>query len=378
MTVKPRKPARERITKHRPIPRDSGMPMIARIALAIAVVALGGVVLFAGQGGLKTVVTGVTAAFTGFVDKVTATPSPSPTTAAIPLTVPTLDAPVEPYTNQPAVDVTGSIPLQFLGQEGIIVRLYVTPPEGETTFVAEQPIADRASFVFAGVELVDGPQEFTATLATSDENESDPSAPITFVLDQSKPKITISSPKNKAIVNGKTATLKGKTQGRSTLLARNGGNGATATATAEPDGTFMLVIAIEGGSNAITVTATDPAGNEGEAKITIRRGSGKLTATLRANRYEFSRRDLPDPITMTVTVTNPDGRPVDDADVTFTLSVPGLETVVSDATTDSKGKATFKTTIPRGASRGSGTITALVDAGDLGNVTARHAITIVR
>ena len=353
------------------------MPAVARIVLALAVVGLGALVLFAGQGGFKTIVGGIGSAFSGFVDKVTATPSPS-ASALIALSIPSLAAPEEPYTNQATVDITGTVPLQFLGQEGLLVRLYVTPKDGQPSYVAEQSVADRASFVFAGVELIEGAQDFTATLATSDENESDPSAPITFVLDQTKPKVTISSPKNKAIVNGKTATLKGKTQGRSTIIARNARNGATANSTAAADGTFEFVIVIGAGSNAITVTATDPAGNEGQAAITLRKGSGKLAASLKASRYQFSRRSLPEQISLTVTVTDPDGRPVKAADVTFTLSVPGLEPIVSDGTTDGNGRATLKTTIPKGATVGSGLITALVDAGDLGTVTARNAITIVK
>jgi hypothetical protein len=353
------------------------MPTIFRVGFALAVVGLGAVVLFAGQGGLTTLASGITSAFSGFVEKVTATPSPSPS-PVLALTVPTLDVPEEPYTNAATVDITGSVPLQFLGQEGLTVRLYVTPKDGEPSFVADQPITDRASFVFAGIELAEGSQAFTATLATSDTNESDPSAAATFILDQAKPKITISSPKNNAIVNGRTATIKGKTQGRSTIIARNARNAATANTVAAAEGTFEFPIAIGAGTNAITITVTDPAGNDNEATLAIRKGSGKLSASLRANRYQFSRKDLPDPITLSVTVTNPDGRAVKDAKVTFTLSIPGLETIVSDGTTDADGRASFKSTIPKGAAVGGGTIAALVDAGDLGTTTDRTAITITK
>ncbi len=353
------------------------MPMIARVALALAVVGLGAIVLFAGQGGFKTVAASIGSAFTGFVDKVTATPSPS-ASPFLALTIPSLVAPEEPYTNQATVDITGTVPLQFLGQAGLLVRLYVTPKDGERAFVVEQSVVDRAAFVFAGVELVDGSQEFAATLATSDANESDPSAPITFVLDKAKPKITITSPKNKAIVNGKTATLKGKTQGRSTILARNTSNNATASTIAAADGTFEFPIALGAGTNAITIGATDPAGNEGEAALTLRKGSGKLAASLKANRYQFSRKTLPDPITMSVTVTDPNGRAVKGAAITFTLSVPGIETIVAEGTTDGNGRASYKTTIPKGSATGTGALTALVDAGELGTITARNAISITK
>ena len=353
------------------------MPVAFRLAFAVGVVALGGVVLFAGQGGLATLASGVSSAFGGFVDKVTSTPSPSPS-PVIELSVPTLDAPTEPYTNQATVDITGSVPLQFLGQEGLVVRLYVTPKEEKRKLATEQAVSDTATFLFAGVELVDGSQTFDVTLGSLTGGESEPSSEVTYVLDTAKPKITISSPKKNAIVNGTAATIKGKTQGRSTILARNARNGASANATAEPDGTFQLSIPMGAGSNNITITVTDPAGNESTAAITLRKGSGKLTATLRASDYEYSRKTLPDPITLTVAVTDPDGRSVKGARVTFTVTIPGIEPIVSTGKTDSEGKARFKTTIPKGAAIGTGSLTALVDAGDLGTVTARSAFRIVK
>jgi hypothetical protein len=353
------------------------MPMAFRLAFGVGVVALAGAVLFAGQGGLATLASGVSSAFSGFVDDVTSTPSPSPS-PVIELSVPTLDPPTEPYTNQPTVDITGTIPLQFLGQEGLVVRLYVTPKDGEREPVTEQAVSDTASFTFAAVELVDGSQVFDATLGSTGGDESERSAEITYVLDTAKPKVTITAPKKNAVVNGAAATIKGKTQGRSTIIARNARNGASANATAEPDGAFQLSIPLGAGSNKITITVTDPAGNENSAEITLRKGSGKLSAALRANDYEFSRKTLPDPLTVTVTVTDPDGRAVKGATVTFTIAIPGLEPIVSNGKTNSEGKASFKTTIPKGAATGTGSLAALVDAGELGTVTARNAIRIVK
>ena len=50
---------------------------------------------------------------------------------------------------------------------------------------------------------------------------------VRYVLDQAPPKITITSPKDGAVVNGKAVELKGKTQARTTLLARNDANGSS-------------------------------------------------------------------------------------------------------------------------------------------------------
>jgi hypothetical protein len=92
---------------------------------------------------------------------------------------------------------------------------------------------------------------------------------------------------------------------------------------------------------------TDPAGNVTEAKLTVRRGSGKLTVTLSASTYEIKRSKLPESITLYATATDPDGRALAGADVTFTLSMPGIPTVTVDTKTSATGKASFKTTSPR-------------------------------
>ena len=74
------------------------------------------------------------------------------------------------------------------------------------------------------------------------------------------------------------------------------------------------------GSNTIQITATDPAGNVNTANLTLRRGTGKLTAALTASIYQIRVSKLPEPVTLSVTVTDPDGRPLEGASVTFTLA----------------------------------------------------------
>ena len=64
------------------------------------------------------------------------------------------------------------------------------------------------------------------------------------MLDAAPPKITINSPKDNAIVNGKAVEIKGKTQARTTLLARNAANGSSIAGTAEADGTFTFSLAL--------------------------------------------------------------------------------------------------------------------------------------
>ena len=44
------------------------------------------------------------------------------------------------------------------------------------------------------------------------------------------------------------------------------------------DGAFKLLVPITTGTNLLKLTATDPAGNTSVTEITVRKGTGKLTA----------------------------------------------------------------------------------------------------
>ena len=119
------------------------------------------------------------------------------------------------------------------------------------------------------VELTKGINDFTVTIV-GPAGESEPSLVVRYVLDATPPKITITSPKDNAVVNGKAVTIKGKTQARTTLLARNDANGSSIAGTAEADGTFTLSLALSPGVNTIAITGTDPAGNVTETSLSVR------------------------------------------------------------------------------------------------------------
>ena len=199
---------------------------------------------------------------------------------------------------------------------------------------------------------------------------------VTWILDQTPPKVTVTSPKNEATVNRAAVNFVGKTQGRSALVARNEANNASITGAAAPDGTFSLALPLAPGTNGIVITATDPAGNVGELVMSVSRGSGKLTAIVTANPVRLSRASLPESLNLTVAVTDPDGRPLEGSNVTFIVTIPGIPPVTSDTTTRGDGKATFQTTVPRGAGEGSIGISVLVTTADFGTTTARTAINL--
>jgi hypothetical protein len=346
--------------------------------MAIAVIALSGGVLLVANGGLGKVAGVVGTTFDGFVTDITRTPAPSAPEPVV-ADAPTLETPDEPYTNQPTVDLRGTLPAAVVGQTGARIRIYVALGKGAAGVAIEVPVGSSQRFLVPGLSLSTGTNTFTATILGPTDLESEPSAAVSYILDKTKPKITITSPAANAIVNAKTVLVGGKTQARSTLSLRNQTTNATVAGAADGNGAFSIAVPIGTGTNQIQVTATDPAGNVNTASLTVRRGNGKLTARLTASFYQIRLSKLPRQVQLFVTVTDSDGGALPGAHVTFTLAVPGVSAITSSTlTTSSTGKASFTTTIPKGATAGQCSLTVIVDAGSVGNTTDRSAITILK
>jgi hypothetical protein len=369
-------PSPARLSGHRPVKRSQGLPIVARIGLIAGVVALVIAIVYVGARGIGGVFGGIGGALGGFVQGVTATPSPRPSLVLI-SDPPTLAQPTEPYTSQSSVDLVVTVPAALIGDHNHRIRLYLTLPNQVTTPIQEVAIADTAKTIIPGVQLTDGINDFSVTIVGS-SGESEPSAVVRYIFDSTAPKLTITSPKDNAVVNAKAVTIKGKTQARTTLLARNTANGSSVAGTAESDGTFTLSLALSAGTNKIVIDGTDPAGNTAETTLTVRRGTGKLMVSLSASAYQIKRSRLPEPVTLFAMATDPDGQALAGAAFTFTLSIPGIPTVSIDGQTDADGKASFKTTIPKGASLGQGSATVLITSTDFGSTQDFTVITIVR
>ncbi|GIW20929.1 MAG: hypothetical protein KatS3mg065_1225 [Chloroflexota bacterium] len=376
-SIKPRRLTSVRVTPRRHPGRARRLPLPARLLLALAVVVLGGAVLYAATGGLSRAVASLGGTIGAVVDRLTATPTPTGT-VAVALDTPLLDAPSEPYTNRETVDLSGTIPTAFVARPDFAIRIYVTLPDASPRLVREIAVGATATFRVTGLELAPGRNDFTATLVGPTGNESDPSPVVTVILDTEPPKVTISSPKNGSVVNRDRVSIEGKTQARSAIVARNEANGATASAMAGTDGAFSLSLPLAPGTNGITVTATDPAGNSASTVLSVRRGSGQLTVALSANQYRFRQAELPAELQIELAVTDPDGRPLAGASVLFTVSIPGITPITSETVTGGDGIARFQTVIPKSAATGTGPIAALVTTDAFGSATDRTAITITK
>jgi hypothetical protein len=345
----------------------------------VAVIALGAGVLLLATGGFGKVAATVGSAFSGFVTDLTTAPSAGPSSATV-ADAPVLEAPGEPYTNQTTVDLVGRVPAAVAGNQESRIRIYVAIGEGNPGIVTEIPVGEAQQFLVPGVELSPGVNAFTATIIGPGGLESDASAVVTYILDATKPRLVVSAPKSGAVVNARTIQLVGQTQARSTMSAHNVTTNATVAGGADEKGAFSLILAIGNGVNQIEVSSVDPAGNESTVTLAVRRGTGALTAKVSASVYSIRAKALPEPVTLTVGVTDPDGRPLKNATVTFTLAVPGVPVIASSAlSTSSRGTATFTTSIPKGATAGlQASVTVIVHTGDFGDTTDRTVIAITK
>jgi hypothetical protein len=352
------------------------LPPPAQALLAVSIAALGLAIVWTMSGAVGPFLSGVVRGFgdlLGQVGGVIASPSQTPlaTISAAPSIVP----PDEAYTNLETVDVTVNVPPDVVGRDGYSVRLWDTLKDSPAKVIAEAPVGPLAKLVIPGVTLSPGRNDLQATVV-GPAGESERSEAATWVLDQAPPKITISTPRDGASVTKATVTIKGKTQARSAVVLRNDANSATASTQAGADGLFEIQMAIAAGPNAITITATDPAGNASSLVLNLRKGSGKLIAALTGTVYRFAAKKLPRDVTFTVKVTGPDGLPVQGAVALFTVSVPGLEAIVSaELLTGSDGTASFSTQIPKGALAGTGLATVLVTTSN-GTATDRQVLTV--
>jgi hypothetical protein len=375
--ARPAAPSPARLARYRRIDRRRGLPLPVGVVLAVAVAALGLGIVWVGSGRVGPFVSSMVQGLGGFVATVGQAVSSTPPTAPPAISdAPTIVPPDQPYTNDDAVDVTINVPGPVVGSSAYTVRLWVTLKDQQPKVLSEEAVGPTSVLLLPGVALSPGRNDFQASVV-GPGGESALSSVVTWVLDTSKPKLTIISPADGTSVTKDAITVKGKTQAGSSVRLRNDINGATATVDADKNGLFSARLAVAAGMNAILITATDPAGNPNEASITIRKGSGKLTASLTASAYRFRAAKLPRTVSFAVVVDGPDGRPVKGAVALFTVSVPGLQAVVSgEIATGGNGTATFTTSIPSGAMPGSGLATVLVTTDKYGSITDRQVLTV--
>jgi len=361
-------------TPPRRVAAPSGLPLIVKVVLGFAILALGGAVLLASTGILGRAVSGVGSSLAGLLGE-------SPAASLAPSSIPLPDAPAfampsVTYTSSDTIDVSGSVPASVSGLGGYSIVVSGGLRGTKPTDIASVPVGQTTVFSVPNVPLVVGVNVLTARIA-GPAGDSPDSRSVLVVVDRTPPSLKITSPQEGATVNATTVRITGKTQGNSDLIARNETTGQSISAGAKTDGTFDLKVGIGAGKNAITLQVTDPAGNVTEKKLTVVQGTGRFSATMSASARRVSTKSLPSDITFTVIVKDPDGARLPDAVVTFSVSIPGITALTQEITTGADGRAVYRVTIPPGATAGSALATALVSTQDYGETTARVTFVII-
>ena len=305
--VRPRAPAPGRLSVHAPVRRSRGIPLVGRLVLGAGVLAVAVLVLYVGAGGLSVVAGALGSTLTNFVQGVTATPVPSELAPTAP-EAPTIESPARALHERDRGRSRDHRPVPARRRSRLLVKVYLALKDQAPTAIDERPLAPTPRMIIP-VTLTKGINDFSVTLVgPGGESESSPLA--RWVLDTTPPAIRLISPKDGALINRKAVTLEGRTQGRSTLQIRNTKTGELIGGTAASDGTFSLSVPLTSGTNPIRITATDPAGNAKVLEVSVRRGSGRLRASLSGSFYSVSQKSLPIEIRLTVLVDDPDGKPL--------------------------------------------------------------------
>lgn len=374
--IKTSAPDRRRVRQHPGISsRRQRTPIVIRTGLVLAVVLLAGGVFLIASGGITAGLTAIAGSVGNAFNRLVATPVPTSTDLP-PTNSPRISAPVQPYTNEASVDLDVSVPVAVLGDSTAKVRIYVALEGLDPAPLVDVPVGTTSRMIVP-VTLTEGRNDLSATLFRGEE-ESEHSPIVTWVLDLTPPKISISSPKDGASVNTPNATIKGSTQAGSTIIVRNPANSASITALAARDGGFEISLPLVPGENQVQINVTDPAGNTAEKTLKLKQGSTKMHVRLTASLYTISVRRHPPSLQLTVLVTTPKGNPLAGARAFFTLQIPGLAPISNELFTGIDGRARFTTPLVGTLQKGTGNATVLVSQDTYGESTDRISLTFVK
>jgi hypothetical protein len=288
--------------------------------------------------------------------------SPSPTVPSGPVG-PVLSQPTNPFTRARTIDVGGVLPDGLKQRAKQRLRIYVDAKLARTV-----KLSNGTTFIVKGIALRLGRHRITATVR-GPGGETRPSEPITVTVDRTPPTMRLARPVEGELINADRATIEGAIRGGDRVSIRNETTGGTAAATPADNGSFSAEVPLGEGVNAFLIVGMDAAGNATELHVRVVRGEARPSAELRlsSDRIRISR--LPVSLTIEAIVRDEDRRPIPLAQVTFTLSPPGLPTTTYHAETDSQGSARWeRVSLPSdGATPGKGFATVFVQLPDGGD-----------
>jgi Glucodextranase, domain B len=374
--LRPKAPDRRRVRQVKGMKaRRRRAPLVTRTVLALAVAVLAAAAFLAASGGVGPVFSTLAAGFSTAVGKLTATPIPSHTFLP-PTDSPRIAGPVQPYTNKETVELTVSVPIEVLGDPTARVRIYLALEGLEPAPVVDVPVGTTSRMVVP-FDLTEGRNDISATLFRAEE-ESDHSPIVTYILDLTPPKITVTSPRSGAAIATPEVRVRGTTQGGTALVAHNEANGTSISTAAGRDGSFEFALQLAPGKNKIEITGTDPAGNVGTSTLSVLQGSKEIGVRLTASTYRIDISRPPSSLQLAVLVTDPAGSPLPGATAFFTLQIPGLAPISNQLVTGPNGRATFTTPLVGELTKGGGIGTVQVTTELYGTSSDTVTLTFVK
>ena len=192
------------------------------------------------------------------------------------------------------------------------------------------------------------------------------SAAVEVVRDDVAAAIHVSAPDAEQGIRSQTVSLRGRTEPGALLSVRNTTTREEYETEADQSGRWEVRLALAMGLNSITMRSIDLAGNRSRTTLRLERVESEASVSLEIQPAELNLEQLPASIRMVARVRGLRGEPLDGAAVTFSLSVPGQQTLTYN-TTSRNGVASWNgIRIPRDGARaghGLGTVMAVLDDG---------------
>jgi hypothetical protein len=171
-------------------------------------------------------------------------------------------APSPPYFyNAPSITNKKELALKGFSEPGSKVTIFVNGPQMGTV------TADSiGTFSFESVSLIDGRNTIFAKAEDSYQNQSEKSQILEITYDTSKPKITVTEPKDGSTVRNlnQRVVVKGTLDKKCEVKIND------KLAVVSADNKFELLLGVTEGSVEIKIEATDEAGNKADETVKVK------------------------------------------------------------------------------------------------------------
>jgi hypothetical protein len=222
------------------------------------------------------------------------------------------------------------------------LRLHVH--NGSRITTVEQP-KPGTTVTVEGVRLTPGENTITAVLGSL-AGPGPVSDPVVVILDETKAKVEITSPKNKTETYEDAVTVEFSSEVGASVRVVNEANKFDDEVVIGPSGEHSLSVRLKYGKNRIVATSVDEAGQAQDDAVNVIRIDGRPRVKIKYPKTV----NPPESVRIVVDVTDDSGKPMPDAEVFFSLGGTGRTTDSDPSITNEKGRAVWNTKIATSSS----------------------------